>query len=217
MTKNIIFLGPPAAGKGTVASKVVDRFKIPAISTGDLFREAIKNQTELGKEAKKHIDKGHLVPDELTIQILKERISKKDCKEGFILDGYPRTIPQAQALDNIGTKIDKVINLTAPEELIFKRMSGRRTCRGCGAIYNVNEGCVPQPKEQGKCDKCGGELYQREDQKEEVVIERLKVYHEQTAPLIGFYEEKGLLVNVDASRPELINIVEDVIEILEIL
>lgn len=215
MSENIIFLGPPAAGKGTVAANVVEKLGIPQISTGDMFREAIKNQTELGREANEYIAKGQLVPDALTIQLVKERLQKEDCKRGFILDGYPRTIPQAEALGRVGITIDTVINLTVPETLILHRMSGRRTCAHCGAIYNVNEGCVPQPRDPGKCDKCGGDLYQREDQKLEVVKERLRVYREQTEPLINYYEEKGILRNVDGSKPVLDDIVNEVITVIE--
>ena len=215
MGRNIIFLGPPAAGKGTVAANVVEQLGIPQISTGDMFRAAIKNQTALGREANEYIAKGLLVPDALTIQLVKERLQEEDCKRGFILDGYPRTIPQAEALDRAGIRIDRVINLTVPETLILHRMSGRRTCARCGAIYNVNEGCVPQPRDPRKCDRCGGDLYQREDQKLEVVKERLRVYREQTEPLIIYYEAKGILRNVDGSKPELDDIVNEVIRVIE--
>ncbi len=199
----IIFLGPPGSGKGTYSSRLSPLLGIPHISTGDLFREHIKNETELGKKAKEYIDKGQLVPDEITIEMLKKRIEEKDCENGFILDGYPRTLNQAKALDEI-TKIDIVINLNIPEEVLIKKIAARRICRNCGDIYNLadikfgNVRMPPMlPKKEGICDKCGGELYQRDDDREEVVRERLVVYRKQTEPLIKYYREKGILKDVD--------------------
>ena len=197
---NLIFLGPPGAGKGTVAQQIVADLGILQISTGDLLRNAVKEGTELGVKAKEYMDAGNLVPDEIVIGLLKERITKEDCKDGFILDGFPRTIPQAEALDESGVTIGRVVNLIVHDELIIHRLSGRRTCSRCNAIYNVNEGCVPQPKEAGKCDKCGGELIQRDDDKPEAIKNRLAVYRKQTAPLIDYYRGKGLLKDVDASQ-----------------
>ncbi len=200
----IIMLGAPGVGKGTIAKKLIENHNIPQLSTGDMLRAAIAEQSELGMEAKKFMDAGNLVPDDVVIGLIQERIKQDDCKEGFILDGFPRTIPQAEALDKI-TEIDKVVNLTAPDELIIKRLSARRTCKGCGAIFNVI--FIP-PKEEGKCDKCGGELLQRDDDKEESVKNRLVVYEKQTAPLIDFYRNKGILSDVDGSQ-ELPKIVSD--------
>ncbi|MBD3354706.1 adenylate kinase [Candidatus Woesearchaeota archaeon] len=205
---NLIFLGPPGAGKGTVAQKITDDMDIVQISTGDLLRGAVKEGTELGIKAKEYMDKGKLVPDELVIGLLKDRISKEDCKNGFILDGFPRTIPQAEALDNSDVEIDKVVNFNVPDELVIHRITGRRICKECNAVYNIYPDCDPNPKEKGKCDKCSGELYQRDDDREEVVMKRLKQYKEQTEPLVDYYKEKGILANIKADNP-LDEIVED--------
>ena len=182
---NLILLGGPGAGKGTQAKLIVEEYKIPQISTGDMLREAVKQGTELGKKAKEYMDKGELVPDEIVIGIVRDRLKQPDCEKGFILDGFPRTIAQAEALDKmldeIGKKIDAVINIYVPEEEIVKRIVNRRTCKKCGAIYHL---IYSPPKESNKCDKCGGELYQRDDDKEETVRERLRVYKQQTEPLI---------------------------------
>ena len=185
---NLIFLGPPGVGKGTIAKEVVKEKKIPQISTGDLLRAAVKEGSELGKEAKEYMDTGKLVPDELVIGLLKDRILKEDCKNGFILDGFPRTIAQAEALENSDVVIDKVLNFKASEETIISRISGRRTCKKCSAIYHIKN--IP-PKAEGICDKCGAELFQRDDDKPESVKKRLDVYKQQTAPLIDFYREKA--------------------------
>ncbi len=191
----LIFLGAPGAGKGTIAKMVMEKYNIPQISTGDIFRDNVKSETELGKKAKEYIDKGELVPDEITVGMVKERLIKDDCKNGYILDGFPRTIPQAEALANIG-KIDKVIDFQARDDVIIQRLSGRRTCRKCGAIFHVVN--IP-PKVEGICDKCGGELVQRSDETEDVIKNRLEVYRKQTAPLIDYYEKKGMLAAVDAN------------------
>ncbi len=192
---NIILLGPPGVGKGTYAEELSNRLEIPHISTGELLREITKQDTEQGKKIKEIIDKGNLVPDELTTDILKKRLKKDDCKNGFILDGYPRTTPQAGALKKIA-KIDKVIDYVAIDKTILERLSGRLTCKKCGAIFHVKN--IP-PKKEGICDKCGGELYTREDQTEEAIKKRLNVYREQTEPLIEYYQKENLLSEVDAN------------------
>lgn len=198
--KGIILLGPPGAGKGTQAKKLMDRFAIPQISTGDMLREAVTGGTDLGKKAKECMDSGTLVPDEVVIGIVKERLRKPDCDNGFILDGFPRTIPQAEALENVtrelGKDVDYVVSLDADDSELVERLSGRRTCRACGAMYHV---LFNPPKEKGRCDKCGGELYQRDDDQETTIVNRLKTYKEMTEPLIKFYRNKGNLVTVAAT------------------
>ena len=197
----IIMLGAPGAGKGTQAQMIADKFNIPHISTGDIFRANIKNGTELGKKAKEFMDKGQLVPDELTVQLLLDRVAKDDCKNGYVLDGFPRTIPQADVLDSeltkLGDKVDFAINVDVPDENIVRRMSGRRACLKCGATYHIEH--IP-PKKEGICDKCGSELVQREDDKPETVQNRLSVYHEQTQPLIDYYDKKNILKTVDGTK-----------------
>ena len=196
----IIMLGAPGAGKGTQAKMIADKYSIPHISTGDIFRANIKNGTELGMEAKKYMDEGKLVPDELTVRILLDRVAKDDCKNGYVLDGFPRTIPQAEVLDSeltkLGDRIDYAINVDVPDENIVNRMSGRRACVNCGATYHIVH--IP-PKTQGICDKCGSELILRDDDAPETVLKRLGVYHEQTQPLIDFYENKKVLKTVDGT------------------
>ena len=196
----IIMLGAPGAGKGTQAKMIADKYQIPHISTGDIFRSNIKEGTELGKEAKTYMDKGLLVPDELTVKILLDRVAKDDCKNGYVLDGFPRTIPQAEVLDEalakLNDKIDYAIDVDVPDENIIRRMSGRRACLACGATYHIEH--IP-PKTEGICDRCGKELVQRDDEKEETVMYRLNVYHEQTQPLIDFYTKKGILKTVDGT------------------
>lgn len=196
----IVMLGAPGAGKGTQAKMIADKYGIPHVSTGDIFRANIKNGTELGAEAKKYMDQGLLVPDELTVRILLDRVAQPDCAKGYVLDGFPRNIPQAQVLDNalskLGEAIDYAINVDVPDENIVKRMSGRRACLSCGATYHIEN--VP-PKKEGICDVCGKELVLREDDKPQTVQNRLKVYHEQTQPLIDFYTEKGVLQTVDGT------------------
>ena len=198
----IIMLGAPGAGKGTQAKMIADKYGVPHISTGDIFRANIKNGTELGMEAKKYMDQGLLVPDELTVRILLDRVAQDDCKNGYVLDGFPRTIPQAEVLDSeltkLGDHIDYAINVDVPDENIVKRMSGRRACLTCGATYHIEH--VP-PKKEGICDVCGSELVLRDDDKPETVKNRLNVYHEQTQPLIDFYTEKGVLQTVDGTVP----------------
>lgn len=196
----IIMLGAPGAGKGTQAKMIASKYGVPHISTGDIFRSNIKNGTELGMEAKKYMDQGLLVPDELTVKILLDRIAQEDCKNGYVLDGYPRTIPQAEvlekALKEINDDIDYAINVDVPDENIINRMGGRRACVTCGATYHMVH--VP-PKKEGICDTCGSSLILRDDDKPETVKNRLDVYHKQTQPLIDFYQERGKLKNVDGT------------------
>ena len=196
----IIMLGAPGAGKGTQAKKIAAKYQIPHISTGDIFRANIKNGTELGKKAKSYMDKGQLVPDELTLDLIMDRFKEDDCKNGYVLDGFPRTIPQAEALDAAlkanGEKVDFAIDVDVPDENIVKRMGGRRACVNCGATYHI----VYSPtKVEGKCDKCGEELIVRDDDKPETVLSRLEVYHNQTQPLIDYYNEQGILKTVDGT------------------
>jgi len=196
----IIMLGAPGAGKGTQAKMIADKYQVPHVSTGDIFRANIKNGTELGKEAKKYMDQGQLVPDELTVKILLDRVAQADCANGYVLDGFPRTIPQAQVLDEaltkLGESIDYAINVDVPDENIVRRMSGRRACLSCGATYHIEH--IP-PKQEGVCDTCGSALVLRDDDKPETVLNRLKVYHDQTQPLIDFYTEKNVLKTVDGT------------------
>ena len=198
----IIMLGAPGAGKGTQAKKIAAKYEIPHISTGDIFRANIKNGTELGKKAKQYMDQGALVPDELTCDLVMDRIQQDDCKNGFVLDGFPRTIPQAEALDaalgKINEKMDYAIDVDVPDENIVNRMSGRRACLNCGATYHLIS--IP-PKVEGICDRCGSEIVLREDDKPETVQKRLKVYHEQTQPLIDYYKNQGILKSVDGTQP----------------
>jgi adenylate kinase len=208
-------LGAPGAGKGTQAQMICDKYGIPHISTGDLFRANIKNGTELGKKAKDYMDKGQLVPDELTVQLLLDRVANPDCSNGYVLDGFPRTIPQADVLDKeltkLGDKVDFAINVDVPDENIIRRMSGRRACLKCGATYHIEH--IP-PKTEGICDRCGSELVQRDDDKPETVKSRLDVYHEQTQPLIEYYNEKNILKTVDGTR-DLNDVFSDIVKILD--
>ena len=207
-------MGPPGAGKGTQAEKLTEILNIPHISTGDMFRKAIKDQTDLGKQAKSFMDKGELVPDEVTVGIVKDRITEKDCRNGFLLDGFPRTVVQADALakmlEDLGIKLDSVINVEVPYEDLIGRLTGRRICRSCGATYHM---IFNPPKDEGVCDKCGGELYQRDDDTEETAKNRLLVYEKQTAPLLEYYNNTGLLVNINGNQ-----LMEEVLgEILKVL
>ena len=190
----IIFLGAPGAGKGTQAEIVAEKFCIPTVSTGNIIREALKNGTEMGLKAKSFIEAGQLVPDEVVIGFIKERLANDDCKNGFILDGFPRTIPQAEALDAMGISIDKVVDIEVPDENIMERMTGRRVCGACGASYHL---MFKKPLKDGICDSCGGELVQRKDDAPETVSDRLRVYHEQTEPLKDFYGKAGKLSVVE--------------------
>ncbi|MBQ0042372.1 MAG: adenylate kinase [Lachnospiraceae bacterium] len=210
----IIMLGAPGAGKGTQAKMIADKYKVPHISTGDIFRANIKNGTELGMEAKKYMDAGQLVPDELTVKILLDRVANPDCENGYVLDGFPRTIPQAEVLDKAltekGEAIDYAIDVDVPDENIINRMSGRRACLACGATYHIVH--IP-PKTEGVCDRCGQALVLRDDDKPETVKKRLDVYHAQTQPLIDFYTAKGILKSVNGTVP-MEEVFESIVKIL---
>ena len=211
---NIIMLGAPGAGKGTQATKIAEKYQIPHISTGDIFRANIKNGTELGKKAKTYMDQGLLVPDELVCDLVVDRVQQDDCKKGYILDGFPRTIPQAESLDaalsRLGEAVDYAINVEVPDENIVKRMGGRRACVGCGATYHL---VYAAPKKEGICDNCGAELILRDDDKPETVQKRLGVYHEQTQPLIDYYTKKGILKEVDGTM-DMGDVFKAIVEIL---
>ena len=198
---NIVLMGLPGAGKGTQAEKIVEQFHIPHISTGDMFRKAIKEGTKMGLEAKSYMDKGLLVPDEVVIGIVKDRLGEDDCNNGFLLDGFPRTVAQAEALDSLledlDKKIDHVISINVDKDALVSRLTGRRICKDCGATYHL---IYNPPKVEGICDKCGGELYQRDDDKEETVLTRLDVNIKQTEPLLNYYEDKNVLRNVDGDQ-----------------
>lgn len=193
----IALFGPQGAGKGTIGAKIAEKYNIPLLSAGQLLRDAMKEGTEVGKIAEKYINDGNLVPPEVISDVIKERIEKEDCGNGFILDGFPRNMKQAELFGDKMDEIDYLIELQAPRELLIHRLSGRRTCKGCGAVYNVFPDCDPNPKEEGKCDKCGGELYQREDDTEEAIKKRLGIYDEETQPVIDKYSEK--VKKIDAS------------------
>ena len=212
---NIILMGLPGAGKGTQASEIVKKFPIPHISTGDMFRKAIKDETNLGKEAKSYMDRGELVPDEVTVGIVKERISEDDAKKGFLLDGFPRTIEQAEALNSIMSELDReidaVINIEVPEEELMNRLTGRRICEKCGTTYHL---VFNPPKVDGICDIDGGKLYQREDDNPETVSNRLSVNVKQSKPILEYYNEKGVLKNIDGSK-DIEEVTNDVIVILD--
>lgn len=198
----VILLGPPGAGKGTQAVSLAQATGLPHISTGDMFRAALKEGTALGLEAKKYMDKGELVPDEVVVGMVRERIQREDCAKGFLLDGFPRTLRQAKMLDETlaaaGQKIDLVVNMVCSAETIVQRLTGRRVCRKCGAIFHVRN--MP-PKVEGVCDVCGGELYQRDDDKEETILNRLEVYHRSTSGLVDYYRRRGVLKDVNADAP----------------
>lgn len=197
----LVLLGPPGAGKGTQAAEIVKKYNVPHISTGDIFRKNISEGTELGTKAKEYMDKGLLVPDDLVVAIVKDRLSESDCKEGFLLDGFPRTVDQADSLDtelkNLDYSLDKVLNIYVDKNALIERAVGRRICKSCGATYHIS---FNKPKEEGKCDLCGGELFQRSDDTEETVAKRIGVYLEQTEPLIDYYNNKGILANIDGDQ-----------------
>lgn len=212
---NLILLGAPGAGKGTQAKNIVNKYGIPQIATGDMLREAVKKGTDLGKKAKEYMDKGELLPDEIVIGIVKDRLKEDDAQKGFILDGFPRTINQAEELDKIlpelGMELDAVINVAVPEDEVVRRIVNRRSCKDCGAVYHL---VYQPPKEEGKCDYCGGELYQRDDDKEETVRDRYNVYREQTEPLIEYYSKQDLVKNVDGTK-DIDEVTKDVMDILD--
>lgn len=197
----LILLGPPGAGKGTQASGIINKYDIPHISTGDIFRKNIKEGTDLGKKAKEYMDKGLLVPDELVVDLVANRLTEDDTKNGFLLDGFPRTVAQANALDSelnkLGWSLDNVINIVVSKDDLIERAVGRRICKDCGATYHIkfNPSTIP-----GKCDVCGGELYQRDDDNEETVAKRIEVYENQTSPLIEYYDDKNILLNIDGAQ-----------------
>jgi adenylate kinase len=197
----LVLLGPPGAGKGTQAANIINKYQIPHISTGDIFRKNIKEGTELGKKAKEYMDKGLLVPDEIVVAIVKDRLTEDDCKNGFLLDGFPRTVAQADALDaelkEMGVALDKVINIDVSKENLIERAVGRRICKECGQTYHIK---FNPPKVENKCDICGGELYQRKDDTIETVTKRIEVYLEQTKPLIDYYKNKGILVDINGEQ-----------------
>ena len=209
----IILLGPQGSGKGTQAKFISEKFKIPHISTGDIFRKNIKEGTELGKEVTSYLNSGKLVPDELTNKLVESRIKEDDCKDGFILDGFPRNIAQAEFLDSI-TKIDYSVDVEIPDQEVVFRLEGRRTCsnKECGAIYNLNTS--PKPKENNKCDKCGSDLFQRDDDKPEAIKKRLEIYHQQTSPLIEYYQKKGILIKIDGEQ-DIEKVSEDIFSALK--
>ena len=211
---NMILLGPPGAGKGTQAVNIVEKYDVPHISTGDIFRENIKNGTELGKKAQEYMNRGELVPDELVCEIATDRLSREDCAEGFLLDGFPRTVFQAEQLDEFltanGKKVDAVINLEVEKEELITRLTGRRVCRKCGASFHVVN--IP-PKTEGVCDYCGGELYQRDDDTVETAENRISVYDTQTKPLVDYYTKAGCIVNIDGATG-LENVFADIVTAL---
>ncbi|MED0714165.1 MULTISPECIES: adenylate kinase [Aeribacillus] len=211
---NLVLMGLPGAGKGTQAEKIVEKYNIPHISTGDMFRAAIKDGTELGLQAKSYMDKGELVPDEVTIGIVRERLGKNDTDKGFLLDGFPRTVAQAEALEQIlkelNKEIDYVINIHVDQEILMERLTGRRICKNCGATYHL---VFNPPKEEGICDKCGGNLYQRADDNAETVGNRLEVNLKQSKPLLDFYKSKGYLKNIDGQQ-EINKVFEDICNLL---
>lgn len=212
----LVLLGPPGVGKGTQASAIVEKYNIPHISTGDIFRANIKQGTDLGVKAKEYMDKGLLVPDDLVVSIVKDRLTQEDCKAGFLLDGFPRTIKQAEILDQelvkMSINLDKVVNIYADKETLIERAVGRRICKTCGASYHIK---FNPPKVENICDIDGGELFQREDDTEETVATRIEVYQDQTQPLISYYEEKGTILNVDGTQP-IDKVFEDIVKALDI-
>ncbi len=211
----IVLLGAPGAGKGTQAKKLIEKYGIPQISTGDILRKAVADGTPLGKEAKSYMDKGELVPDSVVIGLVKERLAQDDCKKGFILDGFPRNTAQAETLDGVlaemGMPLQVALSVDVDLDILMKRLTGRRTCRGCGQMYNIYFG---PPRKEGVCDKCGGELYQRDDDREETIRKRLEVYEAQTAPLIDYYQGKGILKRVNGEG-DINKIFEEVCRILD--
>jgi adenylate kinase len=212
----LVIMGPPGAGKGTQAAMIANRFSIPHVSTGDIFRKNLKEGTPLGLKAKEYMDKGLLVPDETVVAIVKDRLSEEDCQKGFLLDGFPRTVAQAGTLDEVleemDMEIDSVINIAVPKEVLIERAVGRRVCKNCGATYHVK---YKSPSRPGLCDECDGELIQRDDDKEETVVKRIEVYLEQTQPLMDYYAKRGLLVNIDGGQG-IAKVEEQIVKALEV-
>lgn len=210
----IILLGPPGAGKGTQASGIVEKYRVPHISTGDIFRKNIKEGTDLGKKAQEYMDKGLLVPDELVVEIVKSRLLEEDCTEGFLLDGFPRTVVQAEALDKVlcesNMNLDKVVNIEVDKGILVSRAIGRRICKECGATFHIE---FNPPKTEGKCDVCGGELYQRADDNEETVSKRIQVYLDETKPLIDYYSKKGIIFTINGQQ-DIKKVFEDIVSAL---
>ncbi|NBI05632.1 adenylate kinase [Senegalia massiliensis] len=210
----LILLGPPGAGKGTQASGIINKYNIPHISTGDIFRKNIKEGTDLGKQAKEYMDKGLLVPDELVVGLVKNRLTENDTENGFLLDGFPRTVAQAEALDtelkNLGWSLDNVINIKVSKDELVERAVGRRICKDCGATYHIK---FNPPTIPGKCDVCGGELYQRDDDNEETVTKRIEVYENQTSPLIEYYNKQSVLLNIDGAQ-NIDKVFDDIVDAL---
>ena len=209
---NIILFGAPGAGKGTQAEALAEQKSVPTISTGNIIRDALKSGSELGLKVQNYMADGGLVPDEIVIEIIKERIAKDDCKQGFILDGFPRTIPQAEALDKMGVKIDKVIEISVSDAIIIDRMSGRRVCENCGSSYHLKN---KNPQKEGICDRCQGTLVQREDDQPDTVKNRLKIYHEQTKPLENYYEKQGKLTVIQGDNKSIRETIDLVLKALE--
>ena len=211
----LVLLGPPGAGKGTQAKEITKRYDIPHITTGDILRDNIKRGTDLGKEAKEYMDRGSLVPDDIVVSIVKDRLNEDDCKIGFLLDGFPRTVKQAhvldEALEEMKIKLDNVINIDVAKEELINRAIGRRICKDCGVTYHIK---FNPPSEDGKCDVCGGVLYQRDDDTEETVTRRIEVYNKQTKPLIEYYSKKGIIINVDGKQ-SIEGVFEDIVKFLE--
>ena len=211
----LVIMGPPGAGKGTQAAMIADRYSIPHVSTGDIFRKNLKEGTPLGLKVKEYMNKGLLVPDETVVEIVKDRLSEEDCRKGFLLDGFPRTVAQAGALDQVLEKmnmeLDHVINIDVAKEVLIERAVGRRVCKKCGATYHVK---YNSPSRPGLCDECGGELIQRDDDKEETVVKRIEVYLEQTKPLINYYSERGLLLSIDGGQ-DIAKVGEQIVKALE--
>ena len=209
---NIILFGAPGAGKGTQAEALAEQKSVPTISTGNIIRDALKSGSELGLKVQNYMADGGLVPDEIVIEIIKERIAKDDCKQGFILDGFPRTIPQAEALDKMGVKIEKVIEISVSDAIIIDRMSGRRVCENCGSSYHLKN---KKPQKEGICDRCQGTLVQREDDQPDTVKNRLKIYHEQTKPLENYYEKQGKLTVIQGDNKSIRETIDLVLKALE--
>lgn len=207
----LVLLGPPGAGKGTQAARLEAAYDLPHIATGDIFRQAMKNETELGQKAKEYIDQGQLVPDEIVVGIVEERLQEEDCQAGFILDGFPRTIEQAEALAELDFSLDAVLNIEVSDQEVINRLSGRRVCEDCGATFHLE---YDPPEKDMSCDQCGGELYQREDDTPETIKERLEVYQEQTAPLVDYYQDRDLLYSVTGEQ-DLEQVFAEITAILE--